>query len=133
MRHFPSATLLILALAAPASAGNIVTPPLGPPPGASVRCDVYNAGTQERSVAIAIFDARNVLVATSTNPVRIGPGEIGSAINPSVTAVGPTRCEVGSAFAGSQLEPLRGPARSLLTTLCGLDQNGRCVVAVSVP
>lgn len=133
MRHPLPATLLVLALAAPASAGNVVTPPLGPPPGGSARCDVYNAGTQERTVGIAIFDARNLLVATSTNPVRIGPGEIGSAFNPAAFAVGPTRCEVGGGFAGARLAPLRGSSRGLLTTLCGLDQSGKCVVAVSVP
>ncbi len=128
------AAALTLAGVTLAGAGNIVTPPIGPPPGQNARCDVFNAGKEERSVFIFIVDANGTQVATSTNPVHIAPGEIGSAFNPGAFMQTPVRCEVGEQFfLPDFVEPLRGSTKTLLTTLCALDANDKCVAAVSAP
>lgn len=127
------AAALTLAIAALAEAANIVTPPIARSSGANARCDVFNAGREERTLFIAVFDADGDLIATSTNPVRIAPGTIASAFNPGAVLTGPVRCEVGGAFVAGAVEPLKGSPKTLLTTLCALDQGDDCVAAVSVP
>ena len=133
MMRLTLAAALTLASMTVARAANIITPPIGPPPGQNARCDVVNTGKEERAVFIRVIDAEGTLVATSTNPVRIAPGRIGSAFNPSALVTEPVRCEVSGESRGGVTEPLNGSTRTLLTTLCALDANDRCVAAVSTP